>query len=278
MRFFSHRPAPFIIIVLIIAGMLSGCFLDRLKPSGSAGKSQAGALAGMENDPDVQAALAFSNDFTPIKKTSVDEDIEYYLWEAAMAENTHTEAEVAAQALSESLTQLDDKFKQVVASDGVHYVEHNNAMGMDLYTEYWIEDDKFKMLDKVMNKLTLFDGKYYYVINLDDKTAERTDKDDPFVSADVSVKTNGMLSKAAYAGYTQEPDQKLGDFDCSVFYADTEVLGMKGNRLYVDKKTGIVVKNTYGEGDNSMTIEITEFQQGGFGDEVFTVPPGITIQ
>ncbi len=286
MKQFICRKLPFIIILFLIAGIFSGCFLDGRKISDAAKKTirealqteareTGGAFVG-KDVASYQAALAFSNEFKTIGKTSLDEDIDFFLWEAAMAKDDSA-TEAAAQPSDSSLPKLAEEYEQILSSDGVHYTEHSNALGMDLETEYWIKDGKFKILEKSLEKMTLFDGKYYYVIELNEKTALRADKDDPRISADINVKSRGMLSKMTYAGYSQEPDQKVNGFDCSVFYLDIEMMGMKGNRLYVDKKTGMLVKNTFGDEKQGMTTEVTEFQQGGFGDDVFTLPAGIII-
>lgn len=291
------RSVPFVIIFLVIAVLLA-VFFFKSRPLSDAARGKSPSAAGngangkeqgknpsatgigtivIKNDDAARAVLSFSNEFKTIEKSSVDEDIEFFLWEAAMSEDSN-DAEAAAQTAKFSIQQLAEKFKQLAASEGVHYIERSNAPGMTMETEYWVKNGKFKMFEKALNQVTLYGGKYYYVIKLDEKTAQRTSTDNTFVSVDVDAKVNGTLSKLANAGYSQEPDQKVGDFDCSVFYLDIEALGMKGNRMYVDKKTGMLVKSVYGDEKNGMTAEITEFQKGGFGDEVFAVPPGITIE
>jgi len=72
--------------------------------------------------------------------------------------------------------------------------------------------------------------------------------------------------------YQQQEDAKIKGFDCYVFYMDIEMMGMKGNWLYVDKETGALVKNRYGEENGSMSITVTKLETGKFGDEAFEIP------
>jgi hypothetical protein len=59
---------------------------------------------------------------------------------------------------------------------------------------------------------------------------------------------------------------------------DMEFMGIRGNKLYVDKATGLLVKNAYGDEKNGMATVVTKFDTGGFGDEVFAVPADIKIE
>jgi len=47
------------------------------------------------------------------------------------------------------------------------------------------------------------------------------------------------------------------------------MMGMKGNWLYVDKETGALMKNRYGEGKGGMSVTVTKLETGKFRDEAF---------
>ncbi len=283
-----------LVICIIIIVALSRCskegdsISDGSKNANAGRKAEAGkqvsqsGLKADQLDESDWAVLEFSNEFSEVKGNPMGADIEFLLWDVATApddkESTGDQmGAAAAQPSGTSLADLAEKYSQLLSSEGVHYVDKNNAFGMDLEMEYWIKEGKFKEYDKTLNRITLYDGKYYYIAELDEKTAKRFDKNDMGVTSDVDIKTKGVLSRMAYAGYTQEADQKVGEFDCCVYYLDMEVMGMKGSRLFVDKNTGMLVKNITGDEENGMTTIITEFQAGGFGDEVFKLPADITV-
>ena len=56
---------------------------------------------------------------------------------------------------------------------------------------------------------------------------------------------------------------------------DIEFMGMKSNWLYVDKKTGALVKNQYGKGKGGMSITLTMLDTGGVADDAFVPTQGV---
>ena len=266
----------------MIIGILSGCFSISQKSSDTALKNQSSVtkninqpIKGLTSQKSIKEAVAFSAAFKPLKVGSLNENIEFVLWELANSSDMNISTEnLSSKPL---LNKLVGKYTQLVSSEGVYYIETNNAFGMKLKTECWIKSGKFKKVEQSISKVTICDGKYYYIVKLDEKTAIRYKKDNALVSTEIDIQTSGMLSKLANADYKQEKDQKVDSFDCNVFYMDIEFMGMKGNRLYVDKKTGMLLKNSYGDDKNGMTTLVSDFRVGGFGVEVFKVSSDIKI-
>lgn len=217
----------------------------------------------------------FSAAFTRLDKNPLHEDIQYMLWLTATSKNSPSDN--GSQPSAALLVSLADKFKNLVDSQGVHYTEVSQMLGMELTTECWLKNGRFKKVDNILNEVTLFDGEFYIKYKMDEKSGTRYKKDNTLVKADIIVQSYGMLPNLARSPYQQKEDEKFESFDCSVFFMDIEVMGMKGNTLWVDKNTGMLVKNTQGEGKNGMLTYVSKFETGGFNDEVFTVPDGIKL-
>ncbi len=283
----------FALLPLILAACLvfSGCgaVSGLVKGKTTAAPSGVAAIAGTTANqaggtvaPKATAAPAagdsgFADAFQTVEKNPLHESVQIALWLAAnAADDPGTEAAGSSAAMKE----LAGKYAAVVADQGLHYVEKSDALGIQVEIEYWIKDGKFKKWDGY--DMVLFDGEHYIKYNPEDKTGTRFDGS--YATADLQLLTKGMLANVAVSPYVQKEDAKVGKFTCSVFHMDTEMsmFGMtfKGNTLYVDKATGLIVKNQTGDPKdkkNSFAATVESVQVGGFGDDVFTVPEGIKL-
>jgi len=246
--------------------------LNEKKLSVTSGKSTTKSTPTSTVDKSVQK---FSAAFTKLDKNPLNEDILYMLWLTATSKDTPSGN--GGQPSATTLVSFADKFKKLVDSQGVHYTEVGEMLGMKLTTECWLKRGKFKKVDNTLNEVIVFDGEYYTKYKTDEKSGTRYKKDNPLVSAGISIQSYGVLANLARAPYQQRADEKIESFDCSVFFMDMEVMGMKGNTLWVDKNTGMLVKNTQGDAKNGMVTYVSKFEPGGFKDDVFTVPADIKL-
>lgn len=219
---------------------------------------------------------AFADAFKTVEQNPLNADIQLILWEAA---KNPASPDSTNPGQGSALQQLVAKYQAIVADQGVHYVQVTSYMGMDMSSELWIKNGKFKKIEG--DKVTVYDGKDYVEYKTAKKTGTRYTKDDMGVDADIDITLSGTLSKLAVAGYQQQKDAKYGKFDCSVFYLEMTVMGMKGSWLYVDKATGMLVNNQTGnpkDKKNSMSVHVKSLAVGGFDDSVFTVPADVTVK
>lgn len=216
----------------------------------------------------------FAADFTTVDKNPLNEAIQYALWYAAQ----HPE-EAAAEAggASGEIEKLAGKYAETVAQQGIHYVEVSDALGMQIRTEVWVKGAKYMKRIELLNEVTLFDEKNYIKYDTEQKTGTRYAAS--YGSAEGMMLTKSMLTGLAYSSPQQKPDETVGAYECCVYFFDIDIMGFKGETLYVDKATGVIIKTQIGdpEDKNSMTTVLESLEVGGFGDEVFTVPEDITI-
>jgi len=222
-----------------------------------------------------KSAAEFSKAFTRVKKNPLNEDIQFALWLTATSEDPDSNNIV--ETSSAAITELADKYKKLVDSKGVHYTEVSEVLGMKLTSECWLKNGKFKKVDKSLEQVIVFDGKYYTKYNMTEKTGTHFKKDDPLVSSDIIIQSYGIFPNLARAAYQQKEDKKFGSFDCSVFFLDMEVMGMKGSTLWVDKNTGVLVKSVNGNEEDGIVTFIDMLETDGFGDDVFSVPADIKL-
>ena len=223
-----------------------------------------------------KSAAEFSKAFSRVKKNPLNEDIQFALWLTATSEDSDPNNIV--ETSSAAITELVDKYKKLVDSKGVHYTEVSEVLGMKLTSESWLKNGKFKIVDKSSEQVTVFDGKYFSKYDMDSKSGNRYKKDSPLIKFEILNQPYGMFPNLARAAYQLKEDQKFGAFDCSVFFLDMEVMGMKGSTLWVDKNTGVLVKSVNGDEEDGIVTFIDMFETGGFGDEVFTVPSDINFE
>jgi hypothetical protein len=255
--------------------------------SGSAAKAspvasaqvQASAKASVASTAPASPVSQFAADFKTVDKNPLNETVQYVLWLAANDPNAANTA--APGGTTSELGKLIDKYAALVAGTGVHYKESSNLIGMETINEVWMKAGKFKVSTEIMGlvSVVLFDGENYVKYDVGEKKGTRFTKQD--AAADITSQLNGRVPASSASAYQQQKDQKVGSYNCSVFFMDIEVMGMKGNTLFVDKDTGLLVEYLVGSAKdkkNSMTITVTKFTKGGFGDDVFTVPAGITIE
>jgi len=222
-----------------------------------------------------KSAAEFSKAFTSVEKNPLNEDIQFALWLTATSESPDSGDTV--EISSAAITELVDKYKKLVDSRGIYYSEISEILGMKLTTECWLKNGKFKKVEIGLQQVVVFDGKYYSKYDMDSKSGNRYKKDEPLIKFEIINQSYGIFPNLARASYQQKEDQKFGAFDCSVFFLDMEVMGMKGSTLWVDKKTGMLVRNVTGDEKDGMVTYIDKLETGGFGDEVFTVPSEIKL-
>lgn len=215
---------------------------------------------------------SFSAAFVPVPTNPLPGDLPYLLQLIAQEEPPQT----GVPSLS-PLAEAAAKYAALINTEGVYYTETTNAMGMNMKAEYWMKGKKFKLLDQTSKEISVFDGEWFYKYPAKGKTGVRMAPDNPEASAAIQAVSNYTLSMVVNAPYQQQEDQKIKGFDCLVFYMDIDMMGMKGNWLYIDKETGALVKNRYGEEKGGMSVTVTKLEVGKFGDEVFALPRSLKV-
>jgi hypothetical protein len=269
-------------VLLVFSLVFSGC------AGKDAGEAVATGKPEESGEPAAETGLALGNaaaeDFAAAFKTvdrnPLDESIQYALWLSA---SNSDEASGTAAGASEAMAELVGKYQAIVADQGLHYVEVTDSMGFSVETEVWIRGDKFKKFTALLNEVELLDGTYYIKYSAEDKTGTRFSPS--VMTSQLTIYQKGMLASLAASPYEQQEDQNFGEFDCSVFYYDSEMeifeMNIKGSTLFVDKDTGMLVRNVNGDPadpDNSVTTYVKSLEVGTFGDEVFTVPEDIVLE
>lgn len=210
---------------------------------------------------------SFSAAFVTVPANPLPGDLPYLLQLIAQEEPPQE----GAPSLS-PLAEAAAKYAELIKTQGVHYAETTNAMGMTMKAEYWMKGVKFKLSDQTSKEISIFDGEWFYKYPAKGKTGVRLKPDDPQASAAIAAVSNYTLSMVANAPYQQQEDAQLEGFDCRVFYLDMDMMGMKGNWLYIDEQTGALVMNRFGEEKGGMSVTVTKLEVGNFGDEAFAIP------
>lgn len=218
---------------------------------------------------DPQTADGFAAAFRTVEENPLHETIQYALWLAA----NNPEAP-AAQPASSGLAALIDKYNALVEVTGVHYTEVKNAVGMQMEAEVWMKGGKFKVVDKFMNEVVVYDGTTYHKCKLEEKTGDKLPGD--MMLGEIDQQLHGSVRSNSASAFQQAGDEKVGPFDCSVYYMEMNAMGITKVTAWVDKETGIVARYAT-EGEKLMTMDstVTSLEVGGFGDEVFTLPEDI---
>ncbi len=216
---------------------------------------------------------SLSEAFAIVPANPLPEGMADLLWLIAQDVPEPQAADTAPSPLAEAAA----KYEELIRTQGVHYTETTSTMGMNMKAEYWLRGGKYKKNDQTSKQTYLYDGEWFYMYATKGKTGVRMAPDDPDVSAVIGAMGSGMLSLLAAAPYEQQEDQKIKGFDCQVFYMDVDMMGMKGNWLFVDKQTGALVKNQYGDGKGGMVTTVTKLEVGKFGDEAFALPKNLKV-
>ena len=283
----NPRAAGMIILPLLLCLVmaLSGCkdFVKLIARQIAEGKTTTTGDAGVPADTtdgsgstetaggEPVSADEFAAAFQPVASNPLQEDIRVELWLAAQNPPQATEP---GQGSSAEMTLLNDKRKALIAGPGLHYIEENGAMGMTFATEYWVRGDRYKKVET--DKVAIFDGKSYIEYDPAEKTGYRYTKE--YMAAEIQLQFDGMLSSLAKASYERLDDQLVNDFSCAVFFMDIEVMGMKGNTLFVDQETGVLIKYLIGSEDDGFATVVTLLETGGFSDDVFMIPDDVVIE
>jgi hypothetical protein len=228
---------------------------------------------GVAKDPIRQ----FIDAFRTVDQSPIDPDLQLVMY----LESKETPPVQTANPTGSLLADLAAKYAALVDGPGIHYTDSALALGMDMKAEHWVKAGKFKKVDALLNEVTIFDGTDYYQYDIETKKGKKLPASEPVVMAAIKTEAEGMLPMLAVSPYEQQKDEKSGKFDCNVFTIDIEVMGMKGNTIYIDKNTGMLVKNVYGDPKdkkNSIATTVLTLDTAGFGDDVFTVPADITFE
>ena len=216
--------------------------------------------------------------FTTLDKNPLDVNLQYAMYlEAIATDNPSQTSGTTSQSL---LGPMVEKYNALVNDKGLHYTDSMSAMGLELTAAHWVKAGKFKKVDS-LNNVTMFDGTDYYEYNIDSKKGKKLPKEDPAAASALKVEVEGMLSILAASPLEQKKDAKVGKFNCYVFYMDVEIIGIMGNTIYVDKNTGMLVKNAYGDPKDkkkSMVTTVLTMDTTGFSDDVFAVPGDVAFE
>lgn len=216
----------------------------------------------------------FAGAFQTIDENSLPGDLPWLLWLIAQeSSSAPLEPDAALTPLAEAAA----KFAALIRTQGVYYMEITKAMGMEIKAEYWMKGEQYKKVDPMQDEVTIFDGTWFYKYSPKKKTGVRLPPDDQRAMSAISSTKNYTLAAMAQQPYEQQEDKKIKPFDCQVFYMDMEFMDMKGNWLYIDKTTGALIKNQFGQEKGGMSVSITKLEVGKFGDEAFIVPDKIKI-
>lgn len=263
---------------------LTGC--SRIKNT-SEGLQTPSDNIGIKSDPaagidsesgtaDAKADSRFAKSFKTVQNNPFFEDIQIELWLAA---NDAIKAEASGSSETKSadispMKALSEIRSELVEKEGIHYTEVSSFMGFETKAKYWIRAGKFKKAEE--SKISVFDGKTYVEYDPIAKTGTRFKKE--LKSADITLIINSMVPSLSASPYKQQEDKNINGFECSVFFLDMEVLGMKGNTLFIDKQTGMLVKYLMGDDKKGMSNTIIQMEKGGFDSNIFTVPANIAIE
>ena len=241
------------------------------------GKSSADKASDGRSKASIIAEQQFFSAFREVKENPINADIVYALWFASISaeeKSEETSSEVSAESMMEELSQ---KYLKLVNDEGVHCIITTNSMDMSFTEERWVKEGKFKKIESESDRITLFDGKYWTEYRTDTNEGLRYKKDDKQVAPKIKMEVEGQLTGFAGAPYQPTGEKEFNGYNCLTFFLEMEFMDMKGNTLWIDKDTGIIVKNSYGENEE-MTMILTLLEKGGFSDDVFTVPEGINIE
>ncbi len=231
-------------------------------------------VAASTDDSGNMGMRAFIDAFQTVRENPLGADMSYTLYlEAKNPEPVQT-----APAGSGMAAQL-EKLKALVDGSGLHYVDAATVLGMEVKTEHWVRGEKFKTVDELTGDVIVFDGTDGIRYNPQTKTGRKMESID--VTASKNMQAVALLTMLTVSPYESMPDEKFGQWDCAVYHMDIEFMGMKGNTVYIDKATGLIVKNVYGDPKdekNSMATVVQSMDTEGFGDDVFAIPPDITIE
>lgn len=241
------------------------------------GKPSADKASDGRSKASIMAEQQFFSAFSEVKENPINADIVYALWFEAISAGEKPEetiSEVYAESVMEELSQ---KYLKLVNEEGVHCIITTNSMEMSFTEERWVKDGKFKKIEPDSERITIFDGRYWTEYRTDTNVGVRYKKDDRQVAPKIQMEVEGQLTGFAAAPYQPTGEKEFNGYNCLTFFLEMEFMAMKGNTLWIDKDTGIIVKNSYGEKEE-MTIILTLLEKGGFGDDVFTIPAGIKIE
>jgi hypothetical protein len=238
------------------------------------------APAGTPNPASGRVSLqSFSSAFQLVSKSPLDTNLQHAMYLESRA-TAAAPAQTAGSARA-AISQLLQKYQGLASGPGLHYTDSALVMGFETQAEHWVKAGKFKKVDRGLNTVTLFNGKEYIEYQLDTKKGKKLSKDDPAAVSAIKMEVNGYLSMVVSSPYVQKEDAKVGKFDCAVFFMDVAMLGMKGNTLSVDKASGMLVQNVYGDPKDkqkSMVTTVLTLDSAGFGDEVFAVPADVKFE
>ncbi|OGO80568.1 MAG: hypothetical protein A2Y21_06480 [Clostridiales bacterium GWC2_40_7] len=256
--------------------VLSACS-DNTGSAVNNGKPSADKASDGRSKADILAEQEFFSAFREVKENPINSDIVYALWFASISAEEKPEETSSEDSAGSVMEELAQKYLKLVNGDGVHYIITTNSMEMSFTEERWVKNGKFKKIEPDSKRITLFDGKYWIEYRTDTKEGLRYKKDDKQVAPRIKMETEGQLTGFAAAPYQPAGEKEFNGYNCLTFFLEMEFMDMKGNTLWIDKETGIIVKNAYGKNEE-MTMILTLLEKGGFGDDVFTVPSDVKIK
>lgn len=218
--------------------------------------------------------------FTTIENYPLQEDIGAELWLAAQeavqnaAQGIDTTTTDSSVTSNSPLNDYLSSYTEVITEKGLHYIEESIYFGMTITSEYWVKNGKFKKIEG--DKIAIFDGEAYMEYTLSDISGTLSDESN--LPSELTQLLEGKLLPYAYLPLAQLESETINGIACEVFYMDMEVMGLKGNTLYVDKETGLVIKQLIGDEDNGMVTTVTQLEVGGFDENLFQMPTDIHLE
>jgi len=96
-------------------------------------------------------------------------------------------------------------------------------------------------------------------------------------SSDMAQAFEGQLMPYTTIPLEQTGVQTINDIECDVYFMEMEIMGLKGNTIFIDPETGILVKQVLGDEENGLVTSITLLDLASFDETVFDIPTDIVL-
>lgn len=218
--------------------------------------------------------------FETVENYPLQEDIGAELWlEAKEAIDNYASGAIsdsangASDASASPFVAYNTLYQEQVTQEGFHYLVEALYFGMTIKSEYWVKNGKCKKVED--DKVSIYDDKTYIEYVPSSKTGSTIPKTN--APSDIVQAVEGPLAQYSTLVLEQTDTQTVNGIECDVFFMGIEVMGMKGMTMFIDKQTGILVKQVMGDEETGLITAITQLDIGGFDDTIFDVPSDITL-
>lgn len=232
------------------------------------------------SDDAIEKNALLSDAFNLVDAYPIQDDIGAELWLAAQAviesyasgETVDTVSETNGTSETPFATYT-NRYKELVAQKGLHYVVEANYFGMTSTSEYWVKNNTCKKVED--DKVSIYSEVTYIEYIPSSKTGSILTQG--MAPSDITAAIAGPLSPYLTINLEQIATEKVLGVDCLVYFMDVEIMGMKGMTLFVDEQTGILVKQIIGDEKTGFATTITQFDIDGFEDSLFEIPSDISL-